>query len=196
MMISVGIFVAISGMVLANYNGFNSKVLLSNLAYDLALTIRQAQTFGISVRQSAGGSFANAYGVYIEEDAGDGSTVAFYFFYDDGDYVYESSGPGACDGECLKKYALTRGNKISAFCINIGATCSSGTSLKSLTFMFKRPNPDTLFRAVRDNNTVINPDPLNTSLSTAITDATITVQSPKGDTKTITIRPTGQVSVN
>lgn len=190
MMISVGIFVVISGVVLANYNGFNSKVLLSNLAYDLALTIRQAQTFGISVRQGVGGSFANAYGVYIEEDDTSGVTTTFHFFYDtDADNTYDVPAPGTCSGECQKRFALTRGNRISQICVDTGSlVCSPSASVKSLTMMFKRPNPDTIYKAIRNNDTEIT--------ASTIIYATITVQSPKGDSKVITVRPTGQVSVN
>ncbi len=195
MMISVGIFVVISGVVLANYNGFNSKVLLSNLAYDLALTIRQAQTYGISVRGSSN-NYTYAYGVYMKESAADGSTSEFVFFSDNEiTNDYDDPGAGVCSGDCIKLYGLTRGNKIDEFCVNDNGTdrCSSGstltdTSLSTLTIMFKRPNPDTIFRVMRGDGTFLT--------ASDIRSATITIVSPKGDTKTITVRPTGQISVN
>jgi prepilin-type N-terminal cleavage/methylation domain-containing protein len=42
LMVTVGIFTIISGLLLARYSNFNQGIILTNLAYDIALTIRSA----------------------------------------------------------------------------------------------------------------------------------------------------------
>lgn len=191
MMISVGIFVIISSVVLANYNGFNTRILLTNLAYDIALTIRQAQVYGISVRESAGVGTARPYGVYFEEtDTTAGSATSFIFFTDsNGDNIYNGTA-GTCSGECIQKYDIKKGNRISSICAlsstGTNVCTTGGGSLRSATLLFKRPNPDAVITAKLENGTDVS----------APTRATVQVASPQGVTKTITIELTGQISVN
>ena len=46
LLVTIVIFVIITGVVLVNSNKFDSSVLLHNFTYDVALTIKQAQTYG------------------------------------------------------------------------------------------------------------------------------------------------------
>ena len=77
LLVAVSIFVVISTVILANHSRFNSSVLLGALAYDLALSVREAQVFGTSVREFSS-SFQVGYGVHFEI----GSPQLFYFFAD------------------------------------------------------------------------------------------------------------------
>src|SRR6185369_4435025 len=65
LLISVAIFVYMTGLLVAKYGNFNQSVLLTDLAYDVALTIRTAQTYGLSVKavNSSPSPYQYAYGV-------------------------------------------------------------------------------------------------------------------------------------
>ena len=54
MMVSVGIFALITTLIMVSGRSFGGSVLLTNLAYDVALSVRRAQTFGINVRADQG----------------------------------------------------------------------------------------------------------------------------------------------
>src|SRR4051812_36480456 len=66
LMISVAIFIILTVLLVAKYGNFNQGVLFTNLAYDMALTLRTAQTYGLSVQnqeQSSQPIFQYPYGV-------------------------------------------------------------------------------------------------------------------------------------
>ncbi|MFA6094368.1 MAG: type II secretion system protein [Candidatus Paceibacterota bacterium] len=65
MLIAIGIITALSGVVLFNYGSFNSSLALTNLAYDIALTVRQAEYYGIGSKSSEG-DFTTGYGVHFD----------------------------------------------------------------------------------------------------------------------------------
>lgn len=48
----ISIFAIMAGIALFNFSGFNSTVSLNNLAHDVALTVRQAQVYGISATEA------------------------------------------------------------------------------------------------------------------------------------------------
>ena len=56
LIVSVAIFVFMTALVVAKYGNFNQSVLMTDLAYDIALTLRTAQTYGVSVQGQAPGS--------------------------------------------------------------------------------------------------------------------------------------------
>lgn len=76
------IFSIMASVALFNFNGFRNETSLTNLAHDLALTIRQAQVFGISATQSTGGS--STRGIFFEYDSGNAFTKSFVIFSDTG----------------------------------------------------------------------------------------------------------------
>src|SRR3989344_6847475 len=68
LVVVLAIFTLISSVVLANHSRFNGSVLLGSLAYDIALSIREAQVYGLSVKQHtvAGvGQFQIGYGIHF-----------------------------------------------------------------------------------------------------------------------------------
>jgi prepilin-type N-terminal cleavage/methylation domain-containing protein len=152
LLITIVIFVMLTGVVLFNQNKFDSTVLLKNLAYDIALTIRQAQTYGVNVKESQQSGNFSSYGVYIKSD----ETQKIIFFSDiDGDKSFSdedmSCPANDVDSECMQKYTLKRGNYISKICVmNTGE--SSCLEISELTIYFKRPNPDAYIYA--DGSTV------------------------------------------
>lgn len=130
MVVTVAIFAIISSIVIARNASFDNEVLLNNLAYDIALSIRQAQQFGINVRVS-GGEFDAPYGVNFEADSEN-----YVLFADrDGDNTYG----GAESGELLEMYTIGRGALVKSLC-----DLESDTCVKQLNIVFHRPEPDAI----------------------------------------------------
>ena len=128
LIISIAIITLITGVILARYGSFNSTVLLTSLAYDIALSIREAQVLGISVRGDAG-AFSDAYGMHFTE----GVTYLLFIDSDDsGDYD---------DGEEISSYTIGQSNAITDLCVN------SACNRSSLDVLFRRPEPDAIIAA-------------------------------------------------
>lgn len=172
LLVVISLFVALTTIALFSQSKFNGSILLTNLAYDVALTIRQAQSFGVNVRE-ASGSFQYAYGVHFDTNKNQ-----FLMFVDSNDNS-GYNGSWTCNGgadECIESYSIKRGNKISGLCV--GPSC---TVTNTLDIIFKRPNPDAY---IIDNAGNVN------------IEAAITISSADGiNTRTVVVNKTGQISV-
>lgn len=175
LLVVTGIFIVITGVVLANNAQFNSSVLLGNAAYDIALSVRQAQVYGLST-QSYAGEFQVGYGVHFQ-----GPTQ--YLLFADLDPDRNRRYDAGVD-QVVQQYTLGRGHTIKRYC---GVT-SSGTedcsdnsaAISHLDIGFLRPNPDSTV-------TADSPTPYSS--------AKIVIQSRADETRTVTIQSTGQISV-
>ncbi len=198
-MVVLAIMTVISGVVLTSQSSFNRTLTLANTAYDIALTLRSAETYGLGSR--AIGSATNAgYGVDFQK----ATPASFTLFIDTypapsssspchpkadpstpdalpGDCVYE-----AAQGEKVADYTLGNGIVISNFCAYTSSwSCTSGGSLTSLDIVFARPNADPFISA-------------NGSYAPAapVTSACITVSSPQGDSRFVSITASGAITAN
>lgn len=178
MLVSISIFAIITGVVLTRNAQFSSNILISNLVYDVALSIRQAQVFGLSVREFEVGSgqFNIGYGVNF-----DGSTPDSYIFFADinNNLVYDTPAD-----QVIELLTLRNGYTIADICgvLSSGAKkCTSLAEISVLDLVFKRPDPDASIKT-------------NESLD-VYSRAEITVGSPAGRERMITVWSTGQVSV-
>jgi len=181
LLVTITIFVMLTAVVLWNQAKFNSTILLTNLAYDTALTIRQAQTYGINIKSftANGDTDFVPYGVHFETTAGNDKSFILFAdrdnVFDEATQTYRKLGDGKFDGRadtclsdydddpeglvdgCVNRYNIKRGNKIYALCaedVLDGETeCSSlATKLNKLDIVFKRPNPDAIITS--GNNTI------------------------------------------
>jgi prepilin-type N-terminal cleavage/methylation domain-containing protein len=167
MIVVVGIIALISAVVLTRTNQFDNAVLLKGVAYDVALSIRTAQNYGINVRGQQG-NFDNPYGIYFDMETG---TTTYTFFLDqNGDSVYTP-------GEALDTYTLGRGFTVGRICSFSGTTPSCDTPLSNVSILFKRPNPDA----------IINGGTLS--------GVGIELLSPRAGSWFVTVQSTGQISV-
>jgi len=143
LLVTISIFVILTGVVIFNESKFNSTVLLTNLAYDTALTIRQAQTYGINIKEFGDNKFI-PYGVHFATGANNKSFILFA----DVEYINDSSVAHPYDTNatlsecetkygCVSRYTIQRGNYISDLKVD-------GASVDTLDIVFKRPNPDAL----------------------------------------------------
>jgi prepilin-type N-terminal cleavage/methylation domain-containing protein len=203
LMVVIGIISILSVIVLYNYRSFGDRVLVSNLAYDIGQSIREAQNYGLASRKGAStGNFGNSYGIRFGAMT-TGGTDKHYILFDDlnSDTAYQGSSDGqaACpatapDGndECLKVYTITGGNKISKLCV-IGGNpdgtdeCTGTLNTPPLFFeiVFKRPSPDAIIHDVVFRNNTYEGKPISIIVSNASGDVT----------KTIRVTQTGQISV-
>lgn len=167
LLVSIAIIALISAVVLMQYGSFNSVILLKSLAYEIALTVREAQTFGVSVRSDAG-TFQSAYGVHFDKDF----PKSYILFVDRSvppNNRYDT-------GEAVTTYQIGQGNQIFDLCVN--ATCERDT----LDIVFRRPEPDAIFTA---SPVVANPS-----------SARIIVGYPEVvKTRTVRVWSTGQIAV-
>ncbi len=175
LIVVLGIFAVMSGVVLFNYKGFQAKIDIKNLASDIALKIVEAQKSAINGKLYAGASasWKPAYGVYFDLTADTKSFIYFADFSTMNNNLFEGSN---CTGECLSNISITKGNFISS----ITAAGCSGTT--SLSIVFTRPDSS----ANMKTNTLCTP-----------TSADIIITSPTASTNaTIKLYPSGRIQVN
>ncbi len=126
MIVVLGIFAFISAVVMGNYAQFGKKTELKNLAYNIALTIREAQVSGLTGRNIRGEGASTSYGVYFEK-------FKFVFFADQNtNHIYDT-------GEEKRIYKIPQGFKVSKLCYSYTGNC---INTNNLTITFKRPEPD------------------------------------------------------
>jgi len=192
LLVTISIFVILTGVVLFNQSKFNSTILLTNLAYDTALTIRQAQTYGINIKEFNDGknnvdsSKFVPYGVHFDKN-NDANRKSFILFADidsngkyDGDIVncllsYPSIN-GSKDG-CVNRYSIKRGNYISDLTVYDGSSTSSTTALD---ITFKRPNPDAIITGDSASN---------------YSNATIFLTGVDGSTRRVIVQANGLIEI-
>jgi prepilin-type N-terminal cleavage/methylation domain-containing protein len=177
LIVVISIFAGISLLVLVKFSVFNNTILTNNLAYDIALSIRQAQTFGINVRGvGIGGSavFDTGFGVRFSS-----SSPGSYIFFGDTnkDKQYQGS-------ELIEVFSLLGGNVISEICGVLSSgleNCTSLGDISAIDIVFTRPDPDAVIRSH--------------SPEVSYQSAKIYLTSPKGIERLITTELTGQISV-
>lgn len=173
-----GLVVVITVAILFRQAQFNSTTLLRSLAYSAALSFREAQVFGTSVRETAVGSnsFVKNYGVYVNR----GTTNSYILYADVNDNnTYDS-------GEAVETYTIGRGYALNRFCgvlQGVSSThCSNDASpIDWMVVYFKRPNPDALFSSSQGGE--------------AYSAAFVEFISDNGDTRAAKVSSTGQITV-
>jgi type II secretory pathway pseudopilin PulG len=181
LIVSIGIFAFMTALVISRYGSFNQGTLLTNMAYDMALTVRTAQSYGVSVKSvDSGNNFGRAYGIHFAQT----DPTHFTFFVDtDNSKTFNT-------GEEITTYTLTSGVRIFSICLAADVACTTSAHLftssdTSLDILYKRPNPNAVFVL---NSVSASPqsEPI----------ALITLVSSDGSNKqTVVIRRNGQISV-
>lgn len=188
MLVVLAIIGTITTIVLSSQSSFNKTLVLANTAYDVALMLHSAESFGLGSR--ALGSMANAgYGLHFERD----TPGSFLFFADTWPPVDSSCARPDCKpgdhlystvDSLVRTYILGNGIVVSDFCAYSDAWyCALGGYLNSLDIVFSRPNPDAFLYT-------------NGSTFTAYTQACLTVSSPDGGSRFVAIAASGQIIAN
>lgn len=188
LVVTMAILSLITGVTLANHNRFGGQIMLRNLAHEMALVIREAQVYGVSVRKvNIGvGEFSAGYGVHINA-ANPRNYYLFADSYEDSIYpVRGSDGLRNTSLEDVNAYTIGRGYVITQICAgstgtvcaNVCDSCSGG----ALDIVFERPEPDAHIRFSGVEDTLYD-------------QAEITLTSPRGDTIRVVVEVSGQISV-
>lgn len=186
MVVTIGIFVIITTLLLANQKKFSTNIEVTNLAYDVALSVRQAQTYGLAVKNSGIGvsNFKSAYGIHF--DTATPNTYIVFFDRDiaacgsntANEYDADMDNDPNCK-ETSQIYTIKNGFSISDMCND--ADCSI-VGNKAMDIVFIRPNPEAHMKMYG----AVNATP---------SDARIKIQSEAGKVKMIRILKSGQISV-
>lgn len=205
MIVVLAIIVIITTIALLGQSSFNRSMVLTDTAYTIAFSIREAQSLGISSRafgstQDAGYgvSFTNlvptTYKLFADIypiAPGDTQFTAICPGHPDVAATNPEAKPGDCiqtlETEVVRTYSLNNGFRISGFCgrrSSGGNQLCNGPAMESLNILYLRPNTQSVITGVNGNS------------RTALQDATIRVSSPDGTTeRCIYVSKMGQVSV-
>jgi prepilin-type N-terminal cleavage/methylation domain-containing protein len=188
MMVAVSIAVVIMAVIMFNYSAFNDNILLSSAGQEVAIAVRQAQTYGLSVKESGigSGNFNYGYGIYFSVN----DPTNYYIFIDlNGNNQYDVSGvcPG---GECVQKMSLPTGVKISSICgaAFLGSMACPGFQSADITFLRPGLSPSQNANIRFIDNTG--------ALTGTYQTGRIVFISPLGKTLNVDIENTSQISVH
>lgn len=172
-LVSLGIFAVLTGVVLSNYRGYNTNALFSNASEDIVLALRQAQVYGVGVR-GTGTSFTTPYGVWFLQNSSN-----FIIFADNnGNGLYSSA-----DDTIIETISWPSNIKIKTAATG-GLSCGSdSTTVAGLGITFNRPNPDAIIK--RGSGAIC-----------ASPGGSVTIiDSNTGKTSTVSITSAGQISL-
>jgi prepilin-type N-terminal cleavage/methylation domain-containing protein len=189
LLVVISIVAVISTIVLANNNLFKGTTVLQNLGYDIAITVRQAQVYGISVVRTSGGRFDVGYGMHFV--AGGVSGTQYRMFSD------STTRNGIYDiGEDVppSPFSITGGYAITKICVPAGTDAATCTAVSSMDVFFVRPEPDAY---ITKNSETLTFDSANAVVgSSPNANARVVVSSPGGvQTISVIIDQNGQISV-
>ncbi len=185
-LVTISIITVLMAVTVYSYSSFNDKIALTEAGQQMLIAFRQAQSYGINVRESSVGSndFDKSYGIYFNTS----SPGAYYVFVDiDSNGTY-SDALGSCGAsECIEKISLDRGITITAITMgaSLGAACSVSAPVEIMVGLFRRP---ITFPTI---NFAKNSSP--TTFCFARQSGVVTLTSPQGQTINVTLNYHGQV---
>lgn len=202
LLVVAAIVLVVTSLAFVSQGSFNKTLILSNTAYDIALTLRSAETYGLGSRSILGVS-NTGYGLNFQS----ATPGSFTFFADISpppsatpgchqteDPSAPSARPGNCiyeesEGENVTTYTLGNGIRVSDFCaysFSAWSCAHSGDeSLSALDIVFARPNAEAFMS-------------VNGSYSTEfpVTQACIAISSPQGGQRFISVAASGAITAN
>lgn len=171
--------------LLLRQSTFDSATVLRSVTYGVALSVRQAQVYGVSVLGSSNAGnvqYASAYGLYFDK-----TTPTSYILFAD----FNSNNVYDVANETIKVFSMSPGYTISELCVKLtsgsnrctGSNDTVGTpTANTIGVLFKRPNPDAV--VISDYR------PLETYVS-----AWVQVRAKSGATRSVLITGPGQITV-
>ena len=203
LMVVLAIIIVITAVAFASQSNFNKTLILANAAYDVALTLRNAETYGLGSRVAGTATTNTGYGV----DFSKGTPSSFTLFADSypapstnsvchpiADPTAPNAQPGDCayeasQGERVTGYMLGNGITVSDFCAYAASAWScahaNGGSLSSLDIVFSRPNAEP-FMSVNGSYSSRFP----------VTAACIALISPQGGARFVSVASSGEITAN
>lgn len=158
LIVVIAIFGIVTSIALFDQGKLSSSILLTNMSYEVALAIREAQVYGIGVRNVDDSAFTGEYGAHFSID----NPRDIYVF---GNNYTVDDNPAYDPGEEKYHYQFQnqRGNKITAICVGDidptkGERCTNSIDnpfrVSWVDVIFKRPNPAPIVYSNTDAGTV------------------------------------------
>lgn len=203
LLMTLAIMVTVLSVVLSSQSNYTSTAILNNAADEIALLLRQAQVYGVGVKEFTPGSteFDLSYGVSFNT-TDTGSDDAYIFFADrttetvphNQRYTYGDDNwdcPPESDSECIYKTILPSGIVVSDICFtrtNNNQTCIQNPGgARGVDITFTRPNTDATMRFFSSSGTNMTINNLQSAI--------ITLRSPEEVTRDIIVYTNGQISI-
>lgn len=178
LLIVLGVFSMLTGVVLARYRTFDTNARFVNASEDVILALRQAQVYGVGAKGhtvTCGGAtaFDCAYGVYFSTAAANKNGITF-FVDANNNKIYDA-------GEELPSEKISWASNIAVTGLTCdGVACTTGV----LSVTFRRPSPDAFV-----NDTFVSP------VTSPYTKAVVTLtDSNTLKTSNVTVTRFGQIS--
>lgn len=194
MMVVLGIFAVVSGIILFNYRSFRTNTTVNTVSQEIALTVRKAQSYALGLQAS--GVLASlpvkGYGVRFESTRPD--QITFFAELSPADNQYTTTanlcGTPGLGEECIEYYKIDTGDKIEELIIN-SDVIKLTDPLSSVDVIFKKPSGDVIFCV---HSTVY---PLcSSTTSTPVSTFDIVLVSQDGVRKSVHIFGNGQISTD
>ena len=177
LVVVMGIFLVITSVTILSQRSFDNSILIDNLAYGIALAVREAQVYGVSTR-GFDTDFTSSYGVHFDTNEAN----RFVLFADE-DSV------GRYDGDSINDIEIftlgTSGNITNVCGVEAGGDVCSG--ITGVDVSFTRPNPEPAFFFYDESG--------NYDGDLEYSGAVIELTSPGGRVKTVRVGVTGQIVV-
>ncbi len=215
LLVSISIFTLLTAVLLVKNTQFRGTTIINNVAYDLALSFREAQVYGVDVQsyanvassssysQTAADVFTHGYGMHYDTYdsvpakqiypyvnqftlfADSGSTNPDNLRYDADDVIVEIK---TIPQEDIIQNICALG---TTYCTNYGGDPIH--KISSIDVSFKRPNPDAKISITTESGAVISGLDSMSIFLTPRAQAAITTNQV---IKEIDVSSTGQISVN
>jgi type II secretory pathway pseudopilin PulG len=199
LLITIAVLSMLTGLVSIGRQSYRDTILFTNLAYDVAQTIREMQVLAASGRETPGASltYSAGYGLYFDAPSYEGNTT-FKIFSD-----YEPTEGAQRDWRFLDSsdhddlvgvYTLGGGAVIESVCrLETSGNCNP---YGATNIIYLGPDLGACVTGA-DGLVGLNAGSVSqcTSLS-GFTGAQIVLRSPGGRTMTIEVYSSGQISVN
>lgn len=173
----MGIATVIMSIVFYNQEKYSEAPTLENQAADIAITVRQASVYGLSVRAAPDSNdFSAGYGLALDR-----ANASDYIFFADKNQnqYYDSGWTCPSSSECLKKTGLSYG--VDSLCY-IPTSGSEVCDVDRVDVTFYRPDPEASFRF--DGQTIAG-----------VKGARMRFRSPNGTIRSVVVYTTGHVSI-
>jgi len=132
LLVTLAISIVIVSAVLFRFDSFDSVVVLKSIAYEVALTVREAQIFAVSAAGDSAGTFDTPYGVYVSD-------------INQQDYIFFEDSNGNMDFDVsdtvIETYTINSKYTFVDLCVN------SSCGLNQLSLVFQRPEFDPQIKA-------------------------------------------------
>lgn len=197
LVVVIGIFSIIAGIILFNHRSFSNNATTNNVAQEMALLVRKAQSYSLGLQ--APGLLATlpvrGYGVRFESNLID---RAMFFVELDPDNQYTSTifpptcgAPNSLGGvteECIE-YALINSNDRIDNIIVDGEIIKMSDPASAVDIIFKKPSGDVVFCVHKFGSTC------SSTTATPVGVVDIVIVSESGKSKSVHIYGNGQISV-